>query len=224
VSGLAADLQRICRAAAESLPMTGAAVHVMSTVDQGGVAATSDARSRAVAEAVFTTGEGPSLDAFLSVRPVLISDLQAEGPGRWPGFADIALTAGVAALYSLPLAVGAVQLGVLDLYDGQPRRPVPEDVSLALTFADLATELLLQGPGDGQALGLNERLMEAFDRRSEIYQAQGMVMVDREVTLAEALSLMRAEAFARGLALIDVAREILAGGRFRPRDSREGEA
>jgi hypothetical protein len=97
-------------------------------------------------------------------------------------------------------------------------------VSLALTFADLATELLLQGPGDGQALGLNERLMEAFDRRSEIYQAQGMVMVDREVTLAEALSLMRAEAFARGLALIDVAREILAGGRFRPRDSREGEA
>jgi hypothetical protein len=35
---------------------------------------------------------------------------------------------------------------------------------------------------------------------------------------------MRAEAFARGLALIDVAREILAGGRFRPRDSREGEA
>ena len=163
--------------------MAGAAVHVMSTVDQGGVAATSDARSRAVAEAVFTTGEGPSLDAFLSVRPVLISDLQAEGPGRWPGFAEIALTAGVAALYCFPSPSVPSSSGVLDLYDGQPLVcPVPEDVSLALTFADLATELLLQGGGEGQALGLNERLMEAFDRRSEIYQAQGMVRWIREST------------------------------------------
>jgi hypothetical protein len=41
-----------------------------------------------------------------------------------------------------------------------------------------------------------------------------MVMVDLEVDLAEALSLMRAHAFGRGLSLLDVAREVLAGARL----------
>ena len=88
----------------------------------------------------------------------------------------------------------------------------PDQVSLALTFADLAVERLLD-PDPGTSLGdVNARLVDALERRAEIHQAQGMVMVDLEVDLAEALSLMRAHAFARDVSLLDVAREILAGG------------
>ena len=46
-----------------------------------------------------------------------------------------------------------------------------------------------------------------------------MVTVDLGVDLAEALALMRAHAFGRDLTLLDVARELLAGGRLPPLES-----
>ena len=49
------------------------------------------------------------------------------------------------------------------------------------------------------------------DPRAEVHQAQGMVMVDLGVDLADALVRMRAHAFAVGIPLIDLARAIIAG-------------
>jgi GAF domain/ANTAR domain len=219
--GLPADLQRLCRAAVETLGLAGAAVHVMTDADRGAVAASSDAASSVIAEATFGTGDGPNLDAFLSARPVLVSDLEGEGRGRWPGFLEAVQGLGVAAVYSFPLSVGAVRLGVLDLYGGQAGGLSPDQMSLALTFVDLATQALLDEPGQGPEPGLDVRLRDAFDRRSEIYQAQGMVMVDLGVSLAASLALMRAEAFARHVALVDVAREIVAGGGLSRCDTEE---
>ena len=45
----------------------------------------------------------------------------------------------------------------------------------------------------------------------EVYQAQGMVMVDLGVGLAEALVRLRAHAFLEGRPLADVARDVVAG-------------
>ena len=118
---------------------------------------------------------------------------------------------GIRACFSFPLHVGAVRLGVLDLYAASPAPLRPDQVSLGLTFADLATESLLDPPPGTSAAEVNARLVEALERRGEIHQAQGMVMVDLGVDLAEALTLMRAHAFSRGLSLLDVAREIVAG-------------
>ena len=49
--------------------------------------------------------------------------------------------------------------------------------------------------------------------RLEVYQAQGMVMVDLGVSLTEAMALLRAHAFTLGQPLGDVAREVVAGRR-----------
>jgi hypothetical protein len=49
------------------------------------------------------------------------------------------------------------------------------------------------------------------DRRDEIYQAQGMVMVQLEITLEQSLARMRGHAFAAGQELADLAADILAG-------------
>jgi hypothetical protein len=103
---------------------------------------------------------------------------------------------------------------VLDLYAASPAPLRPDQVSLGLTFADLATESLLNPPPGASAAEVNARLVEALERRGEIHQAQGMVMVDLGVGLAEALTLLRAHAFSRGLSLLDVAREIVAGARL----------
>ena len=61
---------------------------------------------------------------------------------------------------------------------------------------------------------LDEREADGMDHRLEIHQAQGMVTVDLGIDMAEALSLMRAHAFGREIALLEIARAILAGERL----------
>ena len=208
---LPAVLQKLCRAATRLVRVSGACVHVLDGTQAGGVVASSDPVARRIGEAVFTAGEAPGLDAFEHSRPVFAPYLLEEGPSRWPGFVDAVCDSGMRACFSLPLHVGAARLGVLELYADVPGPLQPDQVSWCLTFADLAIELLLEAPPPSSAGVANAAISQALDRRSEIYQAQGMVTVDLGVGLAEALALMRAHAFARDLSLVDVAREIIAG-------------
>jgi len=211
VTDLPALLQRICRAAVNALRLTGASVHLLSVPESGGVVTGSDEAARRIGEAAFTAGEGPPLDAYRQARPVFAPYLLEEGRQRWPGYVDAVRACGVRACFSLPLHVGAVRLGVLDLYAGSPGPLRPDQVDLGLTFADLATEFLLDSSPGGGAAEVNTRLVDAVERRGEIHQAQGMVMVDLDVDLAEALALMRGHAFTEGLTLLEVAQKILAG-------------
>ena len=214
VHDLPALLQRICRAAEECLGLVGASVHLLNRTEGGGVAASSNEVARLAGEAAFAVGEGPSLDAYGQARPVLASYLLEEGVRIWPGYVDTLRLSGIRACFSLPLHVGAVRLGVLDLYAASPAPLRPDQVSLGLTFADLATESLLNPPPGTSAAEVNARLVEVLERRGEIHQAQGMVMVDLGVDLAEALTLLRAHAYCGGLGLLDGAREIVAGARL----------
>jgi hypothetical protein len=214
LDGVTGDLQRLCRAAVTVLGVRGAAVLVVSGEGVPRVVAAADAWSRGLADASFDTGEGPTIDAHALARPVLASFLLEEGVARWPGYVELVRPSGVRACFALPLHVGAVRLGVLDLYDDRPDQLAADQVSMALTFADLAVERLLETPGDAGPETLDQRLLTALERRSEIHQAQGMVMVDRGVDLATALALMRAHAFSRSVPLLDLAREILDGARL----------
>jgi hypothetical protein len=197
---------RMCRAAVHALSLSGCAVHLVGRDGASGVAGSSDDRSARIADIAFTTGDGPGLDAFRLRRPVLVADLSQENR-RWPGFAHAATEAGVGAVFCLPLQVGGISLGVLDLYADEPRVLSPDELSLALAFSHLAMLTILGDHGiddDGEWEPL-------LDHRAEIHQAQGMVMVDLGVDLAEALLRMRAHAFQAGLPLIQVARAIIAG-------------
>ncbi len=54
-------------------------------------------------------------------------------------------------------------------------------------------------------------LHDAGDYRYQVFQAQGMVMVQLGVTLAEAMARIRAYAYAHDRRLSDVAVDIVAG-------------
>jgi hypothetical protein len=147
---------------------------------------------------------------------VLVPDLAMTARQRWAGYASTGLGLGVCAVFSIPLHVGAVTLGVLDVYADRPGVLGEEEMAMLLNFAMIGTEMLLdsrapdnQDPAPEDTL--DGRLDITLHRRAEVHQAQGMVMVDLGVDLAEALVRMRAHAFSRDLALIDVARGIIAG-------------
>ena len=204
-------LQQLCRTLATDLAVMGVAMNLMSAAGSDGVVAASDDRSRDVDELQFATGEGPCHDAYAARRPVLTPDLRSVTHHRWPGYSSAAIEAGVAGVFAFPLHVGAVVLGVLDVYTDQPGSLSQQQVAAALTRAQLATEILLDGDLVSVGGRLDRDVSTVLDHRAEIYQAQGMVVVDLNVDLAEALSRMRAHAFGNEMPLIDLARDIIAG-------------
>jgi hypothetical protein len=210
--GTAGGLRRLCSAAVRALPMWGAGLSLMSEGGVRGVAAASDEASERIDELQFTLGEGPCMDAFTSRRPVLEPDLDTGGKSRWPVYSAAVHAEGVRAAFAFPLQVGAARLGVLDLYRTTQGGLSAEELAQALTFADVATSMLLDGQEDASPGQAAEGLAEVLEYRLELYQAQGMVMVQMGVSLVEALALLRAYAYAHDRDLADVARDVVTRG------------
>lgn len=196
----------LCRTAARDLAVHGAGLWIVTGDGVQQLVAATDGLARSLEELQFTTGEGPCLDAYTARRPVLQPDLAAQP--RWPVFGPAALAAGAAAVFSFPLAVGDIRVGVLDLYRTVPGDLSPSDTTDALAFADAATILMLylqqrSGPE------LNPELELAWTGHNEVHQATGMVAVQAGVSLAQALLLMRARAYAEDRSIGAVADDIL---------------
>ena len=208
---LAGWLQRMCTAVVQALPASGAGI---SVVDRGGVAgfaAASDAESAYLEELQFTLGEGPCVDALAGRRPVLEPDVETAAMGRWPMYAPAVVERGVQAVFAFPLQAGAARLGVLDIYRRQPVGLDSDALALALTFADVTVSQLLDVQGGRDVGARQDALDEMMSYRTELYQAQGMVMVDLGVPVDEAMVRLRAYAFAHERRLSEVARDIVAG-------------
>jgi len=210
-SPLEGGLERVCGAAVRALSASGAGISVMTEDGPPGVAAASNPTSRLMEEMQFIVGEGPCMDAFALRRPCLQPDLDDSPRDRWPGYTAGALEQGTRAVFAFPLQIGGARLGVMAIYRDYPGSLRPEHLALALGFAEAAVTMLLNGqqqaPTDEVAGGLGE----ALEYRSEVYHAQGMVMIQLRVSLAEAMVRLRAHAFAEDRRLAEVAREVVTG-------------
>jgi hypothetical protein len=201
------DLRRVCRDVVGALSASGAGLSVMAENGVHGIATASDPSTALIEEFQFTFGEGPCVDAFDLSRPVLVPNL-AEGAGRWPVYAAAAHDAGIRAVFAFPLQVGAARLGVLDVFRTRAGSLSRDELGQALTFADVAVTTLLDG--QEHATAGRDGLSGAIEPRAELFQAQGMVMVQLGVTITEALVRMRAYAYAENRPLNEVAADIVA--------------
>ena len=203
--------QRLVSACARALPVTGVGLVLMTDAGPAGMVAVTDGAAAVMEELQFTLGEGPCVEASRTGRPVLVPDLGRSGPGRWPGFSAGALPAGICAVFAFPLRVGRIRVGVLDLYRDRVGVLSGDELGEALSFADAATAVLLhlqaEGPRDGAEVGS----IPVLEDRAEVHQATGMVSVHAGVTLAQALMLLRARAFATDRPILTLSRDVLAG-------------
>ena len=209
--GLTGWLERLCAAVVRALPAAGAGVSVIDRHGVTGFAAASDEESEYLEELQFTLGEGPCVDALAGRRPVLEPNVRTGAMARWPMYAPAVLERGVQAVFAFPLQVGAARLGVLDIYRRHPAGLDSGALALALTFADVTVSNLLDAQGGLDVGGRQDALDEMMSYRTELYQAQGMVMVDLGVSVDEAMVRLRAYAFAHERRLSEVARDIVAG-------------
>jgi hypothetical protein len=167
-------------------------------------------------EIQMTLGEGPYLDAVASLSPVQVhnfADPATAGPERWPFLAKEVARLDVCALFGFPVSLGDVPIGTIGLYRRKPGALSTAQLDAALTAVDdIAASLLDQdtwtevasrtssGQDPPVRLGTGTPL---------VHQAAGMTMIQLDVSIGEAMALLRATAFAEGKALVDVALEVV---------------
>ncbi|HWL99914.1 MAG TPA: GAF and ANTAR domain-containing protein [Nocardioidaceae bacterium] len=201
---------RLCAACLSALPVSGVGVALM-TVDgpSGVVLAATNERARQLEELQFALGEGPCVEASGGGRPVLEPDLVMTGSPRWPRFGAAVLDAGVHAVFAFPLRVGAIRVGVLDLYRDTPGPLTSPDVTEALAFADAATVVVLNLQNLDELEGASPALIGPIDGRAVVHQATGMIAIQVGVSLAEALLRLRGHAYATERMVSDVAADVV---------------
>lgn len=209
--GLVTGGENLCAPYLEKLPITGASVSLFGGAAAETLVCASDALATHLDELQFSLGEGPRWRAVRSRLPVLIPDTKAAPHPDWPMFHKAIEGTQAAALFVFPLTVGAVDLGVVELYHAEPGPLSRTDQSVAAVLAGqtswhlLRTILTISSPDTDPAL--EPGLMS----RREIHQATGMVLAQSGADAAESLLLLRAHAFAHDLTLSATANAVLEG-------------
>lgn len=214
---------RLCQACVLSLPVQRAGIAVKAVGMGLEALCASDYVAERVEWAQISLGEGPAWDAMSSGGPVVALDFAVSDP-RWPVFSAEASASGVGAMYAVPLQVGAIQVGVLNLYRDTPEALDPADFADAVAIADLVTAILLTVGRTGQ---ITEALGSWWDQplsTREVHQATGIVMAQLGVDAREAYVRLQAHAFVRQRLIHDVAHDVVARRlRFDPESDPESE-
>lgn len=210
--GTSISARHACSACAETLGVSGASLLLTDGPQNLEPVCVTGEYTAELEEWQATVGQGPAFEALYSGRPVLIDDLAAaSSAGRWPLFSSEADRLGIKSTYSLPLTLGALHVGILDLCNRNPYVLDHEQLVDALIFADTALLLLIDSrsgivsrPGGDQSELLGPPLW-----RAEVHQAAGMLSVQLGISVVEALVMLRTRAHHRGEQLTDVARMVV---------------
>lgn len=202
----AVHLCEVCRGVTA---MAGAGIMLMSGDLPAGSMCTTGQVSAMIEDLQYALGEGPCVDAYRLGRPVFEPDLAEPAEPRWQAFTAPALEAGVRAVFGFPMLVGTVRLGALNLWADRPGPLTDDQHGDALVMAGIAAEavLALQAGSSGS---LAADLEDGSNFQYVVHQAAGMTSVQLDVTVAEALVRLRANAFGNQRRLGDVAADVVS--------------
>lgn len=162
-----------------------------------------------LSEAQVTFGEGPSVDCLREEYPVLATDLTSRGCAvAWPFFTPFALGEGVAAVFALPVMMGAIVVGCLEAHRTVAGALTDEQLVDGLLLADAVMMLLLRS--EPAPLGTDPFSDAVEARWATVHQATGVASVQLGSDLTTAFARLRAHAYLSGTRLADVAADVLA--------------
>ena len=166
--------------------------------------ATDDLAERA-AQMEFVLGEGPVLEAVGSSVAVTADDMHDAVVGhRWPLYAAEATRIGVLAVHVFPLRFSDGALGAVAFYARNPSRLSTEQQRLARDLTELIG-LALVDPESGVGATLGVRMT--------VHQAGGMVMQQADLSIEDALVLLKLTAFTEDVPVTDLAIDVIGGRR-----------
>lgn len=210
----------LCSVCVNVLTVAGVGITIMGG-DKAGPVCVSDERMAALEDLQFTLGEGPCQDAFRQRAPVLVPRLDDAAFARWPAFVAEARNSGVEAVFAYPLIAARSKVGVLTLYQDFAGELTRDQSVDSEALADILAQTILGMQAAAPPGMLPAELAEAVAHRAEVHQASGMASIQLKIPVAEAMTALRAYAFAHGQPVADVAADIVAR-RLRLSDDQHG--
>ena len=181
----------------------------------------SDQRATLLDEVQYADGDGPCLHALSTGEVVGIPDLSTET--RWPDYCALAIEQGLRCSISLPLIVGRVTVGAMNLYGfdriqmfGAEQRRQSE---MFAARAAGAVQVLIRHARDSEWLN---QLESALQSRSVMDQASGLMMGQQRCSAEEAFVVLRMQSQNFNTPLRQVAAELIERITGRPFDAGRG--
>ena len=200
---------RRCRACREVLEVNGAGLTLMAGRSSGPLCATSTDVG-VLEEIQFTAGEGPCRDAFESQGSVHAPRMDDAAFAKWPSFVELARRSGIAGVFAYPLVSNGSKVGVMTLYQRTPGDLTAQQHDDSIVVAEVITETVLSLQADADPGELGPGLDGRTVYRAEIHQAAGMVAVQLQIPVDEAMVRLRGHALANDLSLTELASSIVA--------------
>jgi GAF domain-containing protein len=146
-------------------------------------------------------GEGPCLAAIFEQDTFRVDETITDR--QWPHWSSRIAQLGLQSVLGLRLSTPNTAVGALNLYAGEPNRFGDDEVAVAHILARHAAVAL--------ATARNEaHLLRAVDARSQIGQAQGILMERFELTADQAFAVLRRYSQNHNVKLNEIARRLVA--------------
>jgi GAF domain-containing protein len=209
---LARAMQQLAGAAKALLRVDGAGLMLADERGELRWATASDQETQVVEEGQERLGQGPCVNAFIERAPMAMRDATKEP--QWGKITDVVTGQEMRAGLSVPVQLEGGPIGSLDLYSAEPRDWDQAEISAAQVYAALAATLLSQAAAAQVKGRLADQLQVAFEHRSRIERAKGMLMVREGIDDAAAFERLRSVARSSRRPLIDVVHDVLRGRRL----------
>jgi len=201
---------QLAQACSRALSVAGCGVTlVVESVHRGSLGSSSVEAGRGE-DLQEVLGEGPAFHAARSHHMVSAPHLADTRQDRWPAFSPAAVAAGIEAVFSAPLMVGAVTLGALTVYEPRPGALTAEQGHDLVTLGEVLSHLVLSVQAGADQGALAAELADVGAYHPEVHQATGMIAARLRVPVVEAMVLLRARAYADGVPLSSLARDVVA--------------
>jgi GAF domain-containing protein len=161
-------------------------------------------------EAQYTDDRGPCLFAYRR-REVASVPSMSEGDS-WAAFRLAAIARDVRSSFSLPMAIGEVRVGALNLYSRTDNGFDAVPPAAALLFAKQAAAAIVNARTSERTRNVIEHLETALASREVIGMAKGIVMANEKIKANEAFDLLVRASQNRNEKLRDLAAEVVESG------------
>ncbi|MFC1415833.1 ANTAR domain-containing protein [Streptacidiphilus cavernicola] len=198
----------VTKAGARALAVDGLTVSLV-TGDRAELVWCSHEAARQFEDLQLTLGEGPGPEAVRNGAMVLVPDLVRVRHGRWPALIMEAPDLAARAVFCFPMGIGAIRVGLLTAMRLAPGPLTDEQISDAQILANALTSRAL-GSGEPRLDGAVPVDSPHSLQHAVVHQATGMVSVQLDLPLPQALLRLRAHAYSSGRSITDISHDVVA--------------
>jgi GAF domain-containing protein len=203
-------LEHAVSACVDLFRVTGSGLMVADDQNTLRYVAASDGPGKQLELIQTETGQGPCVDTFVHDTVVTTEDLAADR--RWPVDHGAFAGLGVRAMMGVPVRLGGIVVGSLDVYRDSPGTWDATEVAALQRYSDVIEATMHAALRAHSAGELADQLQYALDYRVVIERAVGYLMGRDGVDAVAAFDVLRRAARNQRRRIADVAQQLLDTG------------